>query len=1077
MSRAVRDAKTLLDLELIYYRLLSEARIWDFRDLLISAVSLFGWPETIAMLFKSKDTDMALARIHEDWAQLGNDESVILGLLDIFTSLMLQIRPPAQATHLSPPALVEHARIFAESVQKNNADNMNTRPFIQWILAKTWWEARPTPKRSDGATIDDFEGLLLEQGDGIHLPVFVPIHHSEKPDWAMVSARSNAAQRSAVEVALGAAVEGDDLYLQALALKVLCLQLQDPTKLMDVLSTLQLDLQGDMEGFLGTCLARYLSLPEQNEADEKALLRSFKQLDNVSGNSYLDSGINPSFFWARDVIRDHISARVTGEQTQPPSWGRNLRIYGSRLPQHIATFIEDNFRMEVPPPMSISFNIIGERKPHKDTPPKRVSFNITDNKDTLEDEDTSSKPPYPLYPTYKLDSQDWRSRPASPVYDRTRQPPTVTRNTVRDAYSHDPHPPNSYHRDPHPRSPNHHDSYHRESHHHDYDSSDGEYWSDDQERSERRRWSSADESARQRKEELDRLWMEKVKAEVAAYKLDNESRKLVNESRKLENTSRKQSLAQGHAQEKAHEDRDVLARERLERHGLPAERPEMPNLSHERQIIKAYEFPAHERKPAGDQGAADNGQNSNKNDMEVKVEADRKELSFSSKFLKDNTVTVIVRNTDNPEETGYYQMDSTRLLFKPAREMDDKEIAALEKVSKADFDPTPKQRKHDDPSTAAQPPLIHRSSFPKGVTVVTIPENQSHTSEEAIPTALGIGIETNATVAPTPTTRKGTEPTTTIKPNKQQHLAKSTLRAQNRSSSRASASSADSSSNQLKHVAAAAARKKKGTSADWPKNNNPTTTKDPSSSSSDPTQKAPPPHKEVIGEPNPEADTRPRKRGTWDTRAERDPGLVLGVGVDASGPKDDDDDDDDDGWDGPRVFDMDDLTNNKNRMDRAPTPPPRRSTLPPPVEVALSVPVVENAPTGPPPRRSTVENADDEEDWVRPKPAAAAAAAAAKEPETLIAEIPSTSKKGGGEEKASSSKSKSKGPSAQAKASGGSSSSMNPTTGSAAANNKNQKTAEDAEGEENNSEYEWVAREMSERLTGANDYIDQDLLL
>ncbi|KAK3497801.1 uncharacterized protein B0T23DRAFT_426863 [Neurospora hispaniola] len=345
VAQAIQDAKALLDLELLYYRLLSEARVWDFRDLLVSTVLLFGWLETIAMLFKTKDLDGAFARIHEDWAQLESSESVILGLLDVFTSLMLQIRPLDQGAELLSPTLVEHARVFAESVKKDNADNTKTRPFIQWILAKTWWETRPTSKRPDGFTINDFQGLLLEQGDGIHLPVFVPNKHFERPDWALVSARPNTAQREAVEVALGMAMEGNDLYLQALALKILCLQSPDPTGPMNVLSTVQLDLQGDMEGFLGTCLARYLVPQGQNEADEKELLRNFKQLDNVSGRSYLHSVVNPSFIWARDVIHGHIWANFTGKQTQTPDWAMNLRIYGPRLPQYVATFIEDHFRL------------------------------------------------------------------------------------------------------------------------------------------------------------------------------------------------------------------------------------------------------------------------------------------------------------------------------------------------------------------------------------------------------------------------------------------------------------------------------------------------------------------------------------------------------------------------------------------------------------------------------------------------------------------------------------------------------------------------------------------------------------
>ncbi|KAJ4420949.1 hypothetical protein N0V85_000418 [Neurospora sp. IMI 360204] len=1047
VGQAIQDARALLDLELLYYRLLNEARIWDFRDLLISAVSLFGWPDTIAMLLKSKDSDGVLARIHEDWAQLGNSESVMLGLLDVFTSLMLQIRPLDQGAELSSPTLVEHARIFAESVQKNNADNMNTRPFIQWILAKTWWETRPTPKRPDGVTIDDFQGLLLEQGDGIHLPVFVPINHSEKPDWALVSARPNAAQRSAVEVALGAAMERDDLYLQALALKILCLQSQDPTRLMDVLSTLQLDLQGDMEGFLGTCLARYLVPQGQNEADEKGLLRSFKQLDNVSGNSYLHSGVNPSFLWARDVIQSHILAKVTGEQTQTPSWGRHLRIYGPRLPQYVATFIEDHFRLNIPPPMRVSFNIIG-------------------NKNTQHDADTSrrlSDPPYkpygeerheqmvsdPQYMPHLRDREDRTHRPASPVYDRTPNPPVIVHNTIINRYGS-----SSY------------DS-----------SSDGE--------SEHCTWSSSASDDHYRRLRAER---ERVKA-----------------------------WEEGHAQgqKRAQRERNALASERLERIGL-SEKPEMPNLPRRPSVYYDEENEVIHVGPTGDQ-YADNGYNS-KIPMGVKVDNNRHELSFPSRVLKDNTVTVIVRNTDNPEQVARYQMDNTGIFPKPDGEMDNGERTAryneaksprktklngnigrynnsedesststdidigvrpqssvwrprsptfIESVSRSSFGPISKEPHNRD---YPQPSLINRSSLPKRPTSA-LPDNQGQDFEEARPNT-GICNE-NSTIP-----GERTEPT--IKHHKQ-HLAKSTLRTQNRSTSRAS--SADS---QPKP----AAQNKKGT--DWPKSSvhnpkEPSDTQAPHEALSEESVKIRVHHRsssqeelrqqqsletnlrrrianleikarelrsgqsellnkereqkkleqqlldkidalkteagglrenqeklldekyaktwyqknkdenllgKVSGEVNAEA--RTKRRSTWDTRAERDSNPDL-VGADP------------DGWDGPRVYDMDDL----NRMDLAPAPPPRRST---------------------------VENAGDKESWGGPT--------AAEEAEILITEIPSK-----GEEASS------KGP---ARASG------NPT-GAAANNQKAEENTEESFEDE-------VAKKMSERLAGANEYIDQDQL-
>lgn len=547
------------------------------------------------MLFNSKNSNVALARIHKDWSQLGDGESIILGLLDIFTSLMLQSRPLDKAVWPPSLSLAEHARVLADSAQKENPDNMNTRPFIQWILAKTLWETRPAPKRRpDGVMMEDFQGLLLDQGDDLHLPVFVPVNSSEKPDWGMVAARPSASHRSAVEVALGAAMQADDFHLQALALKALCLQSQDPTRFMDVLSTLQLDLQGDMEGYLGTCLARYLAPQGSSEADERGLLRRFKQLDNASGTPYLHSGVNPSLLWARDVIQGHILTKIGHGQGQIPGWERNLRIYGPTLPQYIANFIEDHFGLTIRSLPRVSFNIIGNKNAQQENGVRSVSR--TESTKVLSQQwtkpdppattykpqgvDTSTKRPTPQIMPLRRSTDDWPRRSLSRERTPSRvRSPSRARSLTRALPSSRVRSPSRVRTSSHVRSPS-------------------------RERVGRRGSSSSSDYG----SELERARREPQR---------------------------------------------IRREDRREDRRKP--RSEMFYPSHNRDHDVG---PERFHRSSADDRYGDYGYSA-KIPKGVKVDNHLSELSFSSRLLKDNTVTVVVRNKDNPEQAASYQMNST----------------------------------------------------------------------------------------------------------------------------------------------------------------------------------------------------------------------------------------------------------------------------------------------------------------------------------------------------------------------------------------------------------------------------------
>ena len=362
-------AKKTLNWRGLYYQLLGEDRIWDLRDLLVATVSLFGWDWTASTIFGCQDLHKMLEVIHHDWFQSVDDECTVLGLLDIFTSLILESRPRSAIRPALFDSLTKHARILAEIAQRCGPDAMATRPFIQWILAKTVTELRPTGRYRD-ETINDSDGLLVDQGENIQLPIFVPVDHSKKPSWHAFSVTSTASQRSAVKVAYRAAIHTDDLHLQAVSLKLLCLLSQDPTGPLETLTLLQTSMQGDTDGFLSTYLARYLLV--QNRLDANNLLEDLTSFYKASEKSLLASGANPALLWSLDVIKGHLVPGTTRRKTSTTTgWKRNLRVYGSRLPGYIVNFIKCHFDLPVPPPIPPPVRFSGSTKAQDDQPPSQ----------------------------------------------------------------------------------------------------------------------------------------------------------------------------------------------------------------------------------------------------------------------------------------------------------------------------------------------------------------------------------------------------------------------------------------------------------------------------------------------------------------------------------------------------------------------------------------------------------------------------------------------------------------------------------------------------------------------------------
>ncbi|KAK3395696.1 hypothetical protein B0T20DRAFT_43408 [Sordaria brevicollis] len=928
ISQAIIDAKTVFEWKSLYSRLLGESRIWDFRDLLVSAASVFGWEETSRLLFGPRPLNQVLDIIHRDWLQAEYDEATVLGLLDTFTSLILQGRPFDATRRPLLSSFADHARFLAEIAQKSNPDNMNTRPFVQWILAKTVTEMSQVPNRPDGVTLQNFMGLLLDQGDDIQLPVFVPILHSSKPGWGMVSVRSNPAQRAAVEVALGAAIRADDFHMQALALKILCLQSQEPSNLMDTLSTLQLSTQGDLNGFLGTCLAKYLVT--DSSIEHEALLEALSKPTKLVYSSKTNHMTNPSLEWAKDVIGEHLVASVSGTEPHGPDCKDVLQNYGRDLPQYIADFITENYHLEVPLPTRVSF-----AEPVDEVPDLWEDQRSVQGVDDNDDGDRGGEKEGDIVAIEEQPNGDNLAPEERYGYaDRIQLP--FTGRTSKPVREYSP-PPSRYDQIRRPKNP--------------------ERIRERCETAPCKDDKPPELPGRGRKIKIhyDGHSLPSGSVRSGSSSTNDWSPPFRNRPRSLSATGRFGS----HTRQRFTYGDKKGQREFLEskikfwkdgyREGYPKQDdPDRVNQGQDdnedrmetiddriKHNVKIVELPPFNSETATKQRPNDTIRSSDDRCGEigysteipksVKVNDDKSELLFSSKILKENTVTVSVRNKREPEKVATYEIEATGILdtteanTSTARKVSgfhDQQDLNTESI--AEEDPSSRQARAP-PTNASSVPIPSQSQAMDDDTPLDQNNNPEPSQDTSTSNHSNATDDTEANPA-------------TYLPKKKQHLARSTLRSQARPGSRSSRASRESRTSRPTEPTGKGGKKEnewptvdaeEGDEMQRPAN----TTKRETKSNSQLSEKA-------LNELNADSSgggRQPRRRNS-DTRAtiaSNEEAVVVEEG-------DDDNDFDDifsvesmresDAPGGNFVDDDDDLAN-MNRMQEVPKPPSRRPTV------------------------------------------------------------------------------------------------------------------------------------------------------
>ncbi|KAI0197826.1 hypothetical protein F4808DRAFT_463363 [Astrocystis sublimbata] len=322
------------DWAMVYHALASEGRVWEFRDIFMAFKQAFGQDRAFDAFFNTESVKEITQTISSDWETVDYDESTNLALLDIASFLILESDFEKTSLQYFQTCL-EHGEKLVESLMGENPAAMKSRPFARWLVAKAAvlsCHAHGNPFSSFGF-LNAYPGMQLRQGDGVHVPIYVPLQ-AERPTWKVPPASRE--WEDAVQMALAIAKDLGDYETQVLCLKHLIVRSQEPHQLLEELSELQNSIQNDQDGYLRTCLSKLLVLedgdPQRGLAEE---LFRFGQDKTILNQKLPIEYHNLSLQWARSIILPTLPATVGGTITIDKSGP-----FYARLPTYIRQFID-----------------------------------------------------------------------------------------------------------------------------------------------------------------------------------------------------------------------------------------------------------------------------------------------------------------------------------------------------------------------------------------------------------------------------------------------------------------------------------------------------------------------------------------------------------------------------------------------------------------------------------------------------------------------------------------------------------------------------------------------------------------
>lgn len=294
-------------------------------DLFHALCFRYGVGDTIKLLLKNQKQDTSSKTVKSedpefrgwfhfvlDWTKSSHgDESTELALLDLLVTISLQLLSHScendEHTNKTIRQAMTHANQFAISLSLSNPQNVQTSPYLRWVLANEKLARElPLNKRQ----IPKLQYLKRAEGVVVwtsNLPIYVPfevINHNHQVSWKK---QSRTTSDNLLRLGLDAARENGDHALAVEYLQEMFHTSDEPIQVLNQLSHLQKDIQGDQLGYLRTCLTKFLCLSEVPDRNE--LFDELEVFDKEIGLSSATASreIDPITQWSKRVIETTLS--------------------------------------------------------------------------------------------------------------------------------------------------------------------------------------------------------------------------------------------------------------------------------------------------------------------------------------------------------------------------------------------------------------------------------------------------------------------------------------------------------------------------------------------------------------------------------------------------------------------------------------------------------------------------------------------------------------------------------------------------------------------------------------------------
>lgn len=331
-----------------YTQLLDQGRIWDFGDLLLDLLNhqaYYGsghFDFTMTPFFTSNTPDEFCRRIHDDWvASTAAGEALNLtALVCIFSAIALNSTSRDEVKPLAHASL-RFASSVSEVILARDPSLAGSLPLLLWLFAKICVSTSTGAAKRNAAVHDmhvaepNLEaGMVWPRLASQATPVYIPFA-SENPGWMTLHMGTDL--RNSVGTILGVAKGQENYRFQAACLCVLAMSSSNPRSILEELSDLRMNKQGDLYGYLVCCLSKYLVYKDDHS---RQTLRT--ELAGLGNWAYPQGGNSTKvlFVAARDIILCALSP--TQIQTRGSSIQAGLPYYNS-----LPTWLQARMRRDV----------------------------------------------------------------------------------------------------------------------------------------------------------------------------------------------------------------------------------------------------------------------------------------------------------------------------------------------------------------------------------------------------------------------------------------------------------------------------------------------------------------------------------------------------------------------------------------------------------------------------------------------------------------------------------------------------------------------------------------------------------